>query len=62
MPTNTHVDNARAADATIGIAWWNRLSERQRRVALQAADTAIPAAAFDHWRHTAGTEVRHEQH
>ncbi len=53
---------SRAADATIGIAWWNGMTERQRREALQAADTAIPATAFDHWQHTAGKEVRHEQH
>ena len=47
---------AAVLDAAIGIAWWNSMTERERRAALQAADTAIPAVAFDHWRQVAGTE------
>ena len=62
MSTKINIDRASAADTTIGIAWFNGITERQRRAALQAADTAIPAVAFHHWRQTAGTEVRHEQH
>ena len=58
MTTKINPDRARAADATIGIAWWNRMTERQRFAALQAARTAIPAQAFNHWRQTAGAEVR----
>lgn len=62
MSTTTQAGRIPAADATIGIAWWNHLTERQRYAALRAARTAIPAQAFNHWRQTAGTEVRHEQH
>jgi hypothetical protein len=34
--------------ADAGIAWWNSLTEEQRRAALRAADTAIVAEAWAH--------------
>jgi TRAP-type C4-dicarboxylate transport system substrate-binding protein len=36
------------ADELAGLAWWNGLTEEQRRAALEAANTAIAAEA---WRH-----------
>jgi hypothetical protein len=41
-----------AADAELGIQWWNRLSERGRLQALRAADTAVPAEAWEWWKRT----------
>lgn len=57
MSTKTNTGRIRAADAATGIAGWNRMTERQRRAALLAADTAIPTRAFDHWRLLAGRRV-----
>lgn len=42
-----------AADAELGIHWWNRLTERQRWNALRAADSAVPAEAWEWWKRTA---------
>jgi hypothetical protein len=36
-----------------GVAWWNGLTEPQRRAALAAAGTAVPAEA---WRHHSTVE------
>lgn len=47
--------DSKAADAALGIAWWNAMTERQRLDALKAAGgpegRASPADAWDHWRH-----------
>jgi putative DNA-invertase from lambdoid prophage Rac len=31
-----------------GVIWWNNLTDRQRRAALKAANTTVPAEAFAH--------------
>jgi hypothetical protein len=36
------------ADELAGIAWWNGLTEEQRRAALEAANTATAAEAWAH--------------
>jgi hypothetical protein len=36
------------ADEMAGIEWWNNLTGSQRRAALKAANTAVPAEAFAH--------------
>jgi hypothetical protein len=37
-------------DAELGMAWWNGLTKRQRAEALRAANTDVPAVAWEHWR------------
>jgi hypothetical protein len=47
----------RKADAALGIAWWNAMSERARLAALKAVEPeggASPAEAWAHWKETAG--------
>jgi hypothetical protein len=36
------------ADEMAGVEWWNNLTDRQRRAALKAANTAVPAEAWAH--------------
>lgn len=43
---------APATDAELGTHWWNQLSERGRLAALRAADTAVPAEAWEWWKRT----------
>lgn len=38
--------------ALVGMAWWNNMSEPSRARWLAAANTAIPAVAFDHFVRT----------
>jgi hypothetical protein len=40
-------------DASLGIAWWNAMTEAQRAEALRSADSACPADAWKHWQQTA---------
>jgi hypothetical protein len=42
------------ADAEGGPAWWNFLSESERAAMLKAANTAVPAEAWAHWRRSRG--------
>lgn len=51
-PISKAVAQPPAADAELGIQWWNRLSERGRLAALRAADTSIPAEAWEWWKRT----------
>jgi hypothetical protein len=41
-----------ASDAELGCAWWNGLTERERWRALHAADSAVPAEAWEWWKRT----------
>jgi hypothetical protein len=44
------------ADAALGIAWWNAMTERARLAALKAVEPegrASPAEAWEHWKQTA---------
>ncbi len=41
-----------ASDAELGMVWWNRITPRQRLAALRAADTAVPAVAWEWWQRT----------
>ena len=50
---------AAVLDAAIGIAWWNRMTERERAAALRAARTAVPAVAFEHWRRSTAASRPH---
>jgi hypothetical protein len=51
----THVD----ADAELDMAWWNRISERERAEWLRLANSAVPA---DAWRaYNAAKEARTTQ-
>lgn len=51
-----------AADAELGMAWFNGMNERQRVAALRAADSAVPADAWEWWKRTAAgcEEACHE--
>ena len=49
-----------ASDAALGIAWWNAMTERRRLEALRAADTAVPAEAWAHWKATGGFKCEEE--
>jgi hypothetical protein len=43
------------ADETLGIAWWNAMTERARLAALKAVvpeGRASPAEAWAHWKET----------
>jgi hypothetical protein len=42
------------ADAELGMAWFNSLSERERAEWLKAADTSVPAEAWAHYKKTRG--------
>jgi hypothetical protein len=44
------------ADESLGIAWWNAMTERARLQALKAVEPegrASPADAWAHWKETA---------
>lgn len=46
-----------AANARIGMAWWNGLTPTRRRYWLEVAGSARPADAFEAWRRSAGSEL-----
>ncbi len=53
MPNST---KRATADAALGIAWWNAMSEQARLAALKAAEPggrASAAAAWAHWQERA---------
>jgi hypothetical protein len=45
------------ADAELGMTWWNGLTKRQRAEALRAANTDVPAVAWEHWRAGSQTDA-----
>jgi hypothetical protein len=42
--------NPPLSDALAGVAWWNALTEADRRFWLAAAITAIPAHAWEYFK------------
>jgi hypothetical protein len=53
------------ADAALGIAWWNAMSERARLVALKAvepAGRASPAEAWAQWQITSQFKCEESAH
>ena len=44
-PTNTE---------KVGMVWWNNLTDDGRAAALRAANTAVPAEAYEYWARTGG--------
>ncbi len=40
------IDREPAADESMGMAWWNGLTERARALWLERADSAVPADAW----------------
>jgi hypothetical protein len=38
------------------MAWWNGMTDVQRARALWAAETAVPAEAWEHWQRTTAGE------
>jgi hypothetical protein len=51
-----------ATAADLGTAWWNSMTERQRLESLRAADSSVPADAWEWWKRTAAgcEEACHE--
>jgi hypothetical protein len=52
------------ADAALGIAWWNAMTERARLEALKAVEPqgrASPAEAWAHWKQTAAAGFKCEE-
>jgi hypothetical protein len=45
-PTST----AEIADAVAGMAWWNRLTEPQRKMWTLIAGSAVPAEAWEEFK------------
>jgi hypothetical protein len=45
-PGAAHVAPAPDTDAGLGMAWWNRISERERAQWLRVAGSAVPADAW----------------
>jgi hypothetical protein len=45
-PGAAHVAPAPDSDAELGMAWWNRISERERAQWLRVAGSAVPADAW----------------